>query len=476
MERRALGIVAVIIIGLMALVATAGLDHLPGSVKKQVDAGSGLLANDKQTLERDRNDLDKTIGQDPALFQKEADGWKARLGQDQAQLDAAATKLESLKQLAKANRRSDETNVERGLKEFNSLREQALSDAATVEAEAQRRLEFKRALPERLQAMKASYESLQAVDADAGAGQVHKAMTDWPAKREDLQARVDALKEYKTKAQNIWDSSAELRVQAEKGVLPDSQLETLSTDAEQIDKIAREAKEGLAADNALASQLYTSWDKLLLSVDDQRQKVRIVRTRFPDATLAHGETSSEERSEPLDTALLRDRDREAPTGMVIERKPAGKYDSEAEHTVQAPGYAYVAPAGQSNSYGYWDGGIWHWLPEYLLLSQLLRSSHEPIYLPDYDAYRYSRSRGETYYGRNREYEPPRKPTGGWYTERGPASSGGVGSGGFGGGGFSASPYRSRGTFSGSQYRSRGSFGSSGFGGGGGFRSYSRGRR
>ena len=469
MERRALGIVAIIIIGLMALVATAGLDHLPGSVKKQVDAGSGLLANDKQTLERDQSQLDKTIGEDPALFQKEADGWRARLGQDQAQLDSAAAKLEGLKQLAKANRRGDEANVERGLKEFNSLREQALGDASAVQSEAQRRLEFKRKLPERLRATRASYESLEAVDADAVAGQVRKAMTDWPAKREDLQTRLDALKDYKTKAQGIWDSSAELRAAAEKGNLPDSQLETLSSDAEQIDSLAREAKEGIAADNALASQLYTNWDKLLLSVEDQRQKVRIVRTRFPDATLTHGETTSEERTEPLDTAFLRDR--EAPTGMVIERKPAGKYDSEAERTVQPPGYAYIAPPGQSNAYGYWSGGAWHWLGEYLLLSQLLRSSREPIYLPDYDAYRYSRSRGETYYGRNREYEPPRRPTGGWYTERGPASSGGIGSGGFG-----ASPYRSRGTFSGSQYRSRGTFGSSGFGGSGGFRSYSRGRR
>jgi len=189
MERRALGIVAIIIIGLMALVATAGLDHLPGSVKKQVDAGSGLLANDKQTLERDQSQLDKTIGEDPALFQKEADGWKARLGQDQAQLDSAAAKLEGLKQLAKANRRGDEANVERGLKEFNSLREQALADASAVQSEAQRRLEFKRKLPERLRATRASYESLEAVDADAVAGQVRKAMTDWPAKREDLQTR-----------------------------------------------------------------------------------------------------------------------------------------------------------------------------------------------------------------------------------------------------------------------------------------------
>jgi hypothetical protein len=480
MERRALGVLALILIGLMALVATAGLDGLPRSLKKSVEAENGVVFHDKTTLEENSVDVEAAITQDPALFAEEAGQWRARLDQDRAKFANASAKLASVQQLAKANRRGDESSVEAGLNEVATLTRDALRDASAVDAEAQRRLAFKKALPQRMEAMRSSYQTLESVATDSDEASIRKAMSDWPAKRQDLQMRLDALNDLEKQGQQVWDSSAQLRDSAAKNNLADTNIETLSTDADRLDSLSQQAREALAADNALAGQLYVNWDKLLVEIDrgrEPREKVRIVRTRFPDSTLAHGQTTSEERWEPLAASLARRS--EDPDGMVIERKPAGKYDSEADDTIQPPAYAYVAPPGQSNSYGFWSGGIWHWLPEYLLLSQLLHASREPIYLPDYDAYRYARSRGETYYGRNREYAPPERPSGngpssnGWYSERPRSSSPG---GSSTSGGFSSSPYRSRGTFSSSPYRSRGTFGSSGFGSSGGSRSYSRGRR
>jgi len=289
-------------------------------------------------------------------------------------------------------------------------------------------------------------------------------MADWPAKRDDLQGRLNSLNDLKAQGQKVWDSSAELRAAAEGNRLADADIDILLDDADRVDALARQATDNVASTAVLANQLYVGWDKLLLDVEagrDARQKVRVVSTRFPDSTLAHGQTTSEERWEPLDST------REDHTGMVIERKPAGKYDSEAERTVQPPAYAYIAPPGQSNAYGSWSGGVWHWLPEYLLLSQLLHSSRQTISVPDYDAYRDARSRGEIFYGRHNEYYSERRApappssSGGWYTER-PR-------------GFSGSQYQSHGSFSGSQYRSRGTFGSSGFGSSGAARSYARSR-
>ncbi|HEY6342307.1 MAG TPA: hypothetical protein VIY49_12505 [Bryobacteraceae bacterium] len=474
MERRALGVLALILIGLMALVATAGLDGLPRSLKKSVEAENGVVSHDQEALQLDRTRIEAAIAEDPALFAKEADPWRARLDQDKATFADAGGKLVALQQLAKANRRGDEYSVERGLKDINSLLDEALRDASAVDAEAQRRLAFKKALPQRLEAMRSSYQTLESIATDSNESSIRKAMSDWPAKSQDLQMRLDAVDKLEKQGRQVWDSSAQLRDSAAKNNLVDTDIETLSTDADQLDSLRQQARDALVSDSALAGQLYVGWDKLLVEVErgqEPREKVRIVRTRFPDSTLAHGETTSEERWEPLAASLARRS--EDPDGMVIERKPAGRYDSEADDTLQPPAYAYIAPPGQSNAYGSWSGGIWHWLPEYLLLSQLLHSSREPIYLPDYDAYRYARSRGETYYGRNREYAPPERPSGrgpssnGWYSERPRSSSPG---------GFSSSPYRSRGTFSSSPYRSRGTFGSSGFGSSGGFRSYSRGRR
>jgi hypothetical protein len=462
MQRRALGVLAIILIGLMAIVATAGLDNLPPALKKSVAAASKQLADDRTAFDKDKTQVEHAISEEALLFKSRADGWRARLEQDRMHLDEAAQKLASLQQLAKANRRTDDYNVERGLRDFNSLREEALRDASSIQAEAERRVAAKHSLPSRVQSMRASYEALEHIDTSETAAPIRKAMTDWPAKRDDLQARLDSVNDLKAQGQKIWDSSAELRAAAENKRLPDTDIDTLLDQADRLDTLSHQATDNLNTAAALAGQLYVGWDKLLLEAEtgrDPRQKVRIVRTRFPDSTLAHGETTSEERWEPLASS------REDQTGMVIERKPAGKYDSEAERAVQPPAYAYVAPPGQSNAYGSWSGGVWHWLPEYLLLSQLLHASRETITLPDYDAYRYARSRGEVYYGRNREYYSPRgapqpSSSNGWYTER-PR-------------GFSGSQYQSRGSFSGSQYRSRGSYGSSGFGSSGS-RSYSRSR-
>jgi hypothetical protein len=137
---------------------------------------------------------------------------------------------------------------------------------------------------------------------------------------------------------------------------------------------------------------------------------------------------------------------------------------------QPAGYAYVAPPGQSNAYGSWSNGVWHWLPQYLLMSQLLRSSSYPsVTTGDYFDYNDARRRGSGYYGRSWGGFSRRAPSanssarrtiddlrsGGWWRERSSAAPSG--------GGFSGSRYQNRGTYSGSRYQS-----------GGGYRSYSRG--
>ena len=474
MHRRSLGIVAVMLIVLMAIVATAGLDKLPPSLRKSVDAAASLLAHDRSACDQDRSLVDRDISSEPALFQHKSTAWRARLDQDRSRLDAAAAKLASVQQLAKANRRADASYVERGLGEFDSARKDALHDADELRDEAERWIAAKRTLPGRIDAMRASYETLQSIDADTAT--VRKAILDWPAKRDDLQTHLAGIENLKTQGRQIWESTAMLRASAAENKLADSEYEELLSQADREDVAARQAKESVAALDALAGQLYVSWDKVLLEVEpgrDAREKIRIVRTRFPDASLTQGETTSEERWETADHVRIRGDEHNA--GMVIERKPAGKYDSEAERSVEPPAYAYIAPPGQSNSYGSWSGGVWHWLPEYLILSQLLHASREPVTVLDYDAYRSARRSGEVFYGRNNEYLPRWSDRGvngpayrgppssqGWWKERPSPSSGDQS--------YSGSKYRNRGGFAGSQYQSRGMFRP-----GGAMRSYSRSR-
>src|SRR5262249_38876913 len=155
------------------------------------------------------------------------------------------------------------------------------------------------------------------IDSGDAAAPARKAMVDWPEKRDDLQRRLDSVKDLEGQGQKIWESSAGLRATTESAQVADADIESLLSQADRLDHVTQEAKGDVSTIDTLAGQLYVSWDKLLLDVDkgqEPREKVRIVRIRFPDATLTHGDSSSEERWEPLERFGIRDAD--ASTGMV----------------------------------------------------------------------------------------------------------------------------------------------------------------
>lgn len=468
MNRKSLGILAIVLIILMAIVATAGLDDLPSKLRTSVDAASTEVSADRSTLDSKRKEVERALQQEPALFRTRATDWRTRLERASSQVGKSEAELSTLKKLVGENRREDAPKVEEGLARLESARAGGVREAEQIAAEADRWLSYKRDLPKQLAAMNGHYETVRGFDVAAATAAVTKAITDWPAKRQDLETRLAALTASKTRAEETWNASAAARAQAEKGADDAVDYPALFQAADGLRDAERGTREGVDALNRLAGQLYVNWDKLLVEVEDDKQKVRFVRTQFQDATLANGQTTQEEKWEPIGRARAEDVERN--TGMVIAHKPAGKYDSEAEAGPQAPGYAYIAPAGQANMYGAWNNGVWTWLPQYLIMSQLLRGpSYPPITSGDYGSYQRARQRGEVFYGHStraggstlrRTIDRMRSGNsssgGGFWREREQpkASSGG----------YSGSRYESRGSYSGSRYQSRP----------GGFRSYSRG--
>lgn len=470
MNRKSLGILAIVIIILMAIVATAGLDSLPPGLKNSVAAASTRVSTDRTLFERQRAEIDEALREEPALFRSQAAAWRTRLAGAQARLSSAEGELSELKKLAGNDRREDRGKVEQGLSRLETLRAGALQEVQQISSDAKRWLQFKRDLPAQLEKMKANHEAVQAFDVQGATAGAQKAMVDWPAKRSDLETRVAALNELKSRAEQAWSSSADLRAQAEGAKSDSIDYPALFREADQLEAARRGVQQGAEAVNQLAGQLYVNWDKLLVDVEDDRQKVRVVQTRYPDATLQNGQTSQEEKWEPI--GRVRSESASRNVGMVVARKPAGKYESEQETVPQPPGYAYVAPPGQSNSYGSWNNGVWSWLPQYLILSQLLRGpSIPPIGMGDYGSYQSARRRGEVFYGYNnrsygsalrRSIERMRSGSssgGGFWKEREqPRASGSSG--------YRGSQYQTRGSYSGSRYQSRP----------GGFRSFRRGGR
>jgi hypothetical protein len=96
---------------------------------------------------------------------------------------------------------------------------------------------------------------------------------------------------------------------------------------------------------------------------------------------------------------------EGKLGMSVARKPAGKYEEEAESLAQPAGYSYLAPPGQRNQYGHWrrdshGGSFWVFYGQYMFMRSLFWGpSYHPIYPNHYNDYRRSYTSGRTYYGR-----------------------------------------------------------------------------
>jgi hypothetical protein len=485
MSRGSLGVIALVLILLMVIVATAGLDNLPRSLHASVAAAGARLSASRAAYDRDRRFVDQEVRAEPDLFKTRAAAWNAQLDKDKSQFAAAAAALASLQKIAKANHRKDSDQVARGLADFKRLCQQPVDDAVKIRAEVQRWLTYKQQLPQREDVMRASYETVKAFDLAAATPAVAKAMADWPAKRSDLQSRLDALKKTQADGEQIWDSAAPLRAAIDQKHLAGFDYATFFSDGDRLDNDANQLRTGAATLNTLAGQLYTSWDRIVENVDSHdgyQEKIRTVITRYPDSTLTNGNVTTQEQWMNVDQAQYSVA--EHAVGMAIAHKPAGEYDSEVQNVVRPAEYAYIAPPGQANHYGSWVGGVWQWLPAYLLLRGVLHTPSTAVTVGDYNAYRQARQSGSIFYGRNDEFRP--HLAGGWTSHGSSHPYGSAGSGwyherpkpSFGGGFFESSKYRSRGGFATSKYRSRGSF--SGFGhsysrGMGGFRGF-RGRR
>ena len=129
--------------------------------------------------------------------------------------------------------------------------------------------------------------------------------------------------------------------------------------------------------------------------------------------------------------------------MTVAHKDFGRYDSEADRTPEPPGFAYMASPEQGrNQYGYWEhregGSFWAWLPEYLILRDLLSNrTYQPVPSSDWLHYRQTQRAGGTYYGHDAQ-GAPKYGSSGTFTRKSYADSRYVQHGG-----FSASSYASR---------------------------------
>ncbi|PWU09674.1 MAG: hypothetical protein C5B51_05760 [Terriglobia bacterium] len=437
MSRSALRLSAVVLTTLIIAVLFSAFDHLPASVRAQIDSERAALATAQTQLRTAQTEVTRETQSEPELFRNLAAArqWPDRFQQASATLQSAGHDMDELSSLEKKGHRQDQTRTETLLAQERTLRSTAADQAAAVRKEAARWIERKGHQAEELQEMERSYRAIHSYDLAPVTAAVRRAETDWPDKKTDLEARLAAVTAIVSQSDGLWQTAKRQPVE---------DWGAFFTTGDQLKASAASLPVKGAELQGLTDQLYDSWDKVLVDMEVRGigrnrawdQEIRTVHTKKT------GEVTSDEKwvdvSEATYQAMRND------LGMAVEHKPAGKYDSEAERVAQPAGFAYVAPPSQgSNQYGYWehrDGrDFWVFYGQYALLRDLLfNHQYRPVDRGDWEGYRTSRDRGWTYYGNDESRGAPKYGTNGTATQDRYSGSSYAH-----GGGFRESPYASK---------------------------------
>ena len=461
MSRSTLKFLAALVGVLIVVVPFAGLDDLPRSLRTQVAAERTALASAQTSFQAGQDETLGDLRSDPELFAAvpASSQWPDQLSSALGDLNFAARDMDELARLAKQNHRSDRQKVETLLAQERSLRTSALAKASSLQKEAAHWVDLKRHLPETLQQMDQDHGAIESFNLAALSAGIQKAETDWPDKRADLDARLASLGDSMAQSEQAWRATADARRAAAAGDLAHADIGAVVSAADQIHTTATALPTQADTLRSLSAQLYVAWDKILADMEvrhhlmsrEYAQEIRTVRTEFADAAAKSGQTTSDDKWVVVPKATYEAMQNDL--GMAIEHKSPGKYDTEAERVAQPAGFAYMAPPSVgSNQYGYWDHrdgrDFWVFYGQYALMRDLLfNHDYRPLDRYEWEGYRTYQSRGQTYYGGDRE--APRYGTAGSATQ-----SRYSGSTFAKGGGFKDSKYASKGgSFSSSKYAS-----------------------
>ena len=443
MSKSTLRILAVLLTVAIIVVIFVGLDGLPGAVKAQIATERKEFAAAQQQLKTDRDEVSANLAKEATLFSAlpSAHSYTDRLTRAERWLGAANTDLDQLAKLEKQNRKRDREEAERLLSHAKQTRTAALADADLVRKDAAHWIDLKQHLPQEAQDMERDYKALHAVDLAALATAIQKAESDWPAKKGDLDSRLSSAKDLVARGDQAWNSTADARRAAAANDVAKVDFATLFPAADALKTSATELPKQAEQLKTLSGQLYQSWDKILEDMEVRGsgsdktydQKIKTVTTQLSDATGKSSTATSDEKW--VDVPKAQYEAQEKNLGMAIEHKPAGKFDTESERVAQPAGLAYIAPYGQSNQYGHWEGSggnsFWVFYGQYALMRDLLfRHDYRPFGRYEYEEYYTYRTRNQTYYGNDTSTQAPKYGTSGSTTQQHYSSSTFAKGGGF----------------------------------------------
>lgn len=434
MNRGFLKFAAVVLGTGLIVVPFLGLDGLPRDLRRQISSERSALTQAERQIRNAQEDVAHDLQAEPDLFRgiPASQRWQGDLSNAATDLQSAQGDMAQLTALEKQNKRQDRDRTAALLAHERTTRTAALNRASAIQKEADHWVELKKQLPETLARMDRDYQMIRNFDAGPVAAEVQKAEADWPEKKGDLESRFNNdIRKRQADDEALWNSTAAARKEAAAGHLVGLDVAALLTAADRIHADSALLPQKRTEIEGLIAQLNTTWDKVLVDMEKggrtYRQQIRTV------STPKDGQTTS--RQDWVEVSQAKYDAQKNNLGMAIEHKPLGKYDVEADRVAQPVGFAYMAPPGQRNQYGYWDHrdgrDFWVFYGQYALMRDLLFNyRYQPLPRYDYDQYRDYRSRGQTYYGRDEASSAPKYGSQGTTTADRYAGSSYAKSGGF----------------------------------------------
>lgn len=408
-------VVCVVVVIIMGALIGSIQGKLPEQARRAYQDQERLLAQNRDSLQEMESELNRSVGKYPDLlgpYQK-TEGWENEVEKAKKSFsDGESIFTQEAQPLYKKNRKDDNVKLLTALRRANTAQASALDAIRNIVARANTLVDnFKNrdAVADRAEN---DHEAITEMTLGGLLAKVEQAKHDWPQKKDDLEGRMGIFQSYKTQAD---ENISVVREEAAKEP-SETNYERFITGVEALATIRSGFGDNASSFSGLTDQLYYSYDIILEDMEIREGEIVEFYHQHKITKIdKDNKVTEQSRWEQVSEALYKKQEKNL--GMVLESKPKGKYDIEADKAVSPPGYNYVG----NSHYGEWrrdryGRSSWAFLPLYAFMPALMWGPYyRPIFQSDYNMYRRDRSYGRTYYGRG-EGGRRRYGTGGSYTK------------------------------------------------------------
>ncbi|MFC1587849.1 hypothetical protein ACFL54_06035 [Planctomycetota bacterium] len=394
---------AVIILAvIVGFAMSGGIDE---KVKALLVSEGKLFEEEVQNFEKNATTIAQEMKANPKLFKDYAADWKEIQQDDKKEIQTAGEELAKARALGEKEDKDDTQALQQHLNTVRITRVKIKKDISEMLGVVKKQIELKQNRPAIVAKLKKQLDGLQKINTEKLSTKAKKAAADWPGKKKDLEGRMDNLAKERQRVEKSWDLIQAENEKSEK----DINYGELGRAIDKFEQSYRALETQTKEMPLLIDQLYTSWDKILVDMEIKEGEIieffhthKVLIVKIIDVEKEENRHNIEDTVTKVSEKTYKNyKDK---LGMTVESKKAGTYNHEADHNVEPPGYAQMAPpTRERNHYGYWHRHghyrSWRWHSGYGYMGrQYYGSQRHDVHDSHYRGYQSAVSSGRTYYG------------------------------------------------------------------------------